>query len=281
MEKYSQKDTFTFPHDANAAADHKCIDLIEKLGPEGYGIYWLLIEALRREPTFRIPVASLPGIARHYNTTPEKAKAVIAGFKLFKSDKEYFWSEALIRRMAEREDFHIEMTKLAYKKYKKDPPASKLVNRASALLAQYAGTPLGLPALSDGSVSAIHKISKDKQSEEKQRKEKNAVIGGMGGNAAAAFTDTFKIYFEKLRKDYQDLDYETEFKKFIEYWSAGVRIMKRPNQAWLNWLTMAREIKDRGNHENKSAPAAKDNLGNTRDIVDLINRQGQEAAANE
>ena len=285
MDKYSQKDTFTFPHDANAAGDHKCIDLIEKLGPEGYGIYWLLIESLRREPNFRIPLASLPGLARHYNSTPEKFKAVVSGFKLFKADREYFWSESLIRRMAEREDFHISMTVLAYKKYKKDPPPDKLVNHARALLTHYGGTPSGLPALSDGSVSALHKISKAKQSqvklsEVKLSEEKNAVIGGMGGNvsnnvlanyqgkAAAALSDTFKLFFDNTRKDFLDLDYEIEFKKFFQFWNEGKAILKRPNQAWLNWLTKAREIKnrDRGNGNHKDQAPANSNM------ADLINK---------
>lgn len=282
MDKYSKKDTFTFPHDANAAADHKCIDLIEKLGPEGYGSYWLLIEALRREPTFRLPMDSLPGLARHYNTTPEKFKAVVTGFKLFKYDREYFWSESLIRRMAEREDFHIEMTKLAYKKYKKDPPPDKLINYACALLTHYGGTPSGLPALSDGSVSALHKISKAKVSQVKLSEEKNAVIGGMGdslsnnvlanyqGKAAAALSDTFKVFFDDTRKDFLDLDYEIEFKKFFQFWDEGKTVLKRPGQAWLNWLTKAREIKNRdrgnGNHKDQAAPAPNSNM------ADLINK---------
>ena len=278
MDKYSQKDTFTFPHDENAAADHKCIDLIEKLGPEGYGIFWLLLEALRREPNFRVPLASLPGLARHYNSTPEKFKAVVTGFKLFKADREYFWSEALIRRMADREDFHIEMTKLAYKRYKKDPPPDKLVNHARALLTHYGGAPSGLPALSDGSNSGIPKISKAKQSVDKLSKDKirkEAEIGGMGDKAAAANSIDFKIYFDEIRKDFLDLDYEAEFRRFIQYWRDGQKEMERPRAAWLNWLTKAREIKaERGNNGHKDQAAPANNLGNTVDFIEKVSQGG-------
>ena len=33
-----------FPHDSNAKDDPKCMVLIDQLGMEGYGIYWVLIE---------------------------------------------------------------------------------------------------------------------------------------------------------------------------------------------------------------------------------------------
>ena len=36
-----------FPHDSNAKDDPKCMILIDPLGPEGYGIYWVLVEILR------------------------------------------------------------------------------------------------------------------------------------------------------------------------------------------------------------------------------------------
>ena len=41
-----KKDTFYFPHDYNAASDEKIEELLFKLGNEGYGIYWRIIEML-------------------------------------------------------------------------------------------------------------------------------------------------------------------------------------------------------------------------------------------
>ena len=41
-----KKDTLYFPHDYNAASDEKIEELLFKLGNEGYGIYWRIIEML-------------------------------------------------------------------------------------------------------------------------------------------------------------------------------------------------------------------------------------------
>ena len=40
------KDTFYFPHDYNAASDEKIEELLFKMGNEGYGIYWRIVEML-------------------------------------------------------------------------------------------------------------------------------------------------------------------------------------------------------------------------------------------
>ena len=42
------KETFWFKHDYDAADDDKTMLLIEQLGLEGYGIYWILYECFRR-----------------------------------------------------------------------------------------------------------------------------------------------------------------------------------------------------------------------------------------
>lgn len=44
------KDAYYFTHDSNAKDDPKCALLIDQLGMEGYGIYWMLIEVLRDQP---------------------------------------------------------------------------------------------------------------------------------------------------------------------------------------------------------------------------------------
>ncbi len=100
-----KKDAYYFPHDSNAKDDPKCVLLIEQLGLEGYGIYWVLIETLRDQPDYSYPVALLPALARRYNTTPEKVKTVVAKYGLFAvRDETVFFSQALINRMAPLEE---------------------------------------------------------------------------------------------------------------------------------------------------------------------------------
>ncbi|WP_101688937.1 Lin1244/Lin1753 domain-containing protein [Dysgonomonas massiliensis] len=95
-----QKDAYYFPHDCNAKDDPKCVLLIEQLGLEGYGIFWVLVETLREQPDFRYPIKLIPALARRYNTTAEKMKAVVFSYGLFiVRDDRFFFSESLNRRM--------------------------------------------------------------------------------------------------------------------------------------------------------------------------------------
>lgn len=79
-----KKDAFCFPHDSNAKDDPKCVLLIDQLGCEGYGIYWILIEILREQPEYSYPIALLPSLAKRYGTTAKKFEDVIFKYCLFK-----------------------------------------------------------------------------------------------------------------------------------------------------------------------------------------------------
>lgn len=95
-----EKDAFYFTHDSNASNDPKCVLLIEQLGLEGYGIFWVLIETLREQSDYRYPLNLLPALARRYNTTQDKMRVVIMNYGLFTViDDKLFCSESLIRRM--------------------------------------------------------------------------------------------------------------------------------------------------------------------------------------
>lgn len=94
------KDAYYFPHDSNAKDDPKCIMLIEELGLEGYGIFWVLIETLRDQPQYKAPMSMLPALGRRYNSSGEKFRAVVTRYGLFSIDNdEFFYSEPFSRRM--------------------------------------------------------------------------------------------------------------------------------------------------------------------------------------
>ena len=94
------KDAYWFQHDSNAKDDPKCSMLVEQLGLEGYGIYWVLVETLREQPNYKYPLNLLPIIARKYNTTAEKVRVVVGNYGLFSlTEDEFFLSESLCRRM--------------------------------------------------------------------------------------------------------------------------------------------------------------------------------------
>lgn len=97
----SQKvDSCYFSHDANAKDDFKIMLLIEEMGLEGYGIFWVLIETLREQQGYKYPLRLLSVIARKYNTTLAKVEAVVARYQLFVIEDDcFFYSKSLIRRM--------------------------------------------------------------------------------------------------------------------------------------------------------------------------------------
>jgi len=103
------KDAYYFSHDSNAKDDIKITMLIEEMGLEGYGIFWVLVESLRDQPNYKYPVKLLPSLARKYNSTFEKMKAVVLRYGLFNLEEvtdgmDVFFSNSLNRRMSLRED---------------------------------------------------------------------------------------------------------------------------------------------------------------------------------
>ncbi|MEE9451062.1 MAG: DUF4373 domain-containing protein [Ignavibacteriaceae bacterium] len=96
------KDAYYFSHDSNSRNDEKILSLRMKLGMEGYGIYWAIIEMLRDSTDYRMQL-QCERIAFELHTDNETIKSVINDFNLFDNDTEYFWSESLLRRMEIRE----------------------------------------------------------------------------------------------------------------------------------------------------------------------------------
>lgn len=95
-----KKDAYYFAHDSNAKDDPKITLLIDQLGLEGYGIFWVLIETLRDQPEYKYPLQLLPSLARKYATTFEKIKTVVFSYNLFQVENDvFFYSKSLIERM--------------------------------------------------------------------------------------------------------------------------------------------------------------------------------------
>ena len=97
-----KKDAFYFFHDSNAQDDPKCMILIDQLGMEGYGIFWALIERLRSERSYQLPVQIITSLAKRWGTSKEKVETVVNNFGLFKINKNYFFSPRLKSTMEER-----------------------------------------------------------------------------------------------------------------------------------------------------------------------------------
>ena len=89
-----------FSHDCNAKDDPKIILLIDELGLEGFGIFWVLIETLRAQKSYKLQLKAVDALARRYNTTSQKMRVVIESYDLFQIDGDkFFFSPSLLRRM--------------------------------------------------------------------------------------------------------------------------------------------------------------------------------------
>lgn len=96
----AKKDAYYFSHDANAQDDPKCMVLIDQLGMEGYGIFWALIEKLRAEKDYKLPLITIEPFAKRWGTSKEKINAVIKNYNLFIIENEtFFYSERLKNSM--------------------------------------------------------------------------------------------------------------------------------------------------------------------------------------
>ena len=103
-----KKDAYYFSHDSNSKDDPKCVLLIEQLGLEGYGIFWVLVETLRDQPNYKYPMSLIPAIARRYNSTTQKVETVVKNYNLFQfTEDEFFFSISLMDRMK-----HLETSRL-------------------------------------------------------------------------------------------------------------------------------------------------------------------------
>lgn len=100
MAKSKTKSASYFSHDSNAKDDFKIMMLIEDLGMEGYGIFWVLIETLREQEDLIYPLRLLSILARKYNTTIAKVEVVVRNYQLFEIENEtFFYSHSLNQRM--------------------------------------------------------------------------------------------------------------------------------------------------------------------------------------
>jgi hypothetical protein len=122
------KEAYYFSHDSNAKDDPKCVMLIDQMGLEGYGIFWVLVEVLRDQPEYKYPLALIPALARRYNTSAEKMKTVIKNYNLFQlevidGNEQFFYSQSLCQRMALKEKISEIQRQKALKRWGPDATA--------------------------------------------------------------------------------------------------------------------------------------------------------------
>lgn len=97
-----EKDSFWFPHDANAHDDKALARILRIHGYAGIGMYWTMIELLRDESNngYELPLGSIEDIVFKHHFEQKVIEDFFEGDdSLLQKDKEHFWSDSLKRRM--------------------------------------------------------------------------------------------------------------------------------------------------------------------------------------
>ena len=132
-----------FSHDSNARNSDKLMKVRMKLGAEGYGIFFMLIERLREEEGYKSTI-DYDTLAFDLRVEPEKVKQVVENYDLFKftEDGKYFYSDSFNERMEmmdvraqQRKSKAKKAAEARWNKQSEDTSnAQALLNHAQALL---------------------------------------------------------------------------------------------------------------------------------------------------
>jgi hypothetical protein len=88
MKKYGNY----FPHFSNARTDRKIINLVRKYGWAGYAYYFVILEVLREQPDFKLPIAEIGSISWELRVEREIVHDIVANSGLFQIEDNIFFS---------------------------------------------------------------------------------------------------------------------------------------------------------------------------------------------
>lgn len=99
-----KKDTYYFPHDANAHNDEKLLHIISKFGLSGYGLYWCWIEAMHECSDGKLTCKLIEGLTMRFKVDAELLlqfynEAIT--IHLFITDGTKYWSQRVLRNKDE------------------------------------------------------------------------------------------------------------------------------------------------------------------------------------
>ena len=156
--------TSYFPHDSNARNSDKLIRLRMRHKAAGYGVFFMILERLREEPSY-MSVKDYNMIAFDLREDASLIKSVIEDFGLFvfTEDGKYFYSESFKKRMEFKDD-----------KSKKRSEAGKigLAKRWGKKESEIANATKFIANATDNDSNAIAKDEKNIARKEKERKVK-------------------------------------------------------------------------------------------------------------
>jgi len=103
-------DSYYFKHDSNAREKPKIKALIKKYGIEGYGRFWIIIEALRNDSTYKLEnkpynwLALAESMQASVEEVQDFMNDCVVEFELFVKEDGFFYSESFLEKMAKLDD---------------------------------------------------------------------------------------------------------------------------------------------------------------------------------
>lgn len=116
------KDNYYFQHDYGARNDPKLMRVLHKLGVQGIGCYWCIIEQMY-EQGGSLPRSSIETIAFSLHVEESMLISLIDDFLLFETDEVDFWSNSVQDRLEKRMEIaqkRKEAIRKRWQKYKED-----------------------------------------------------------------------------------------------------------------------------------------------------------------
>lgn len=141
----NKKDTYYFSHDANALSDPKILAMRCDYGLESYGLYWAIIELLRNETTYKLPLnkTTFRAIKMQTGTTIDVESYINdcineytdneTGNGLFNTDGKSFWSASLLRRMEKYETLKEKRSQAANARWNKGKNVQKNTKKCKCI----------------------------------------------------------------------------------------------------------------------------------------------------
>jgi uncharacterized protein YdaU (DUF1376 family) len=125
-----KKETFYFSHDYTTRADEKIKNLMFNFGPEGYGIYWILIEELYQNSNQL--QTNYKRIAYDIRVDEEKVRSIVEDFGLFIVQEQNFGSTSVQRRIDLRDEKSNKAKESAQRRWNNNTTASTNSNKFDA-----------------------------------------------------------------------------------------------------------------------------------------------------
>jgi hypothetical protein len=139
------KEAYYFSHDANARHDPKILAMRSEFGIQGYGVYWVIVEMLREQEEYKLPMKkyiwnaiAMQVQCKDYANDDAKrfVESCINEYELFCSNGDFFWSNSLLKRMEKKNDVSQKRSKAAKARWEKASDTNDSQGNADTIVMQ-------------------------------------------------------------------------------------------------------------------------------------------------